>query len=141
MKGVNEDAQNLNEAGGAGRQGYLLPGQRAGYVVYTDAEAAADEYLKVLAVDSFSVSGYANTKILKTDGTTGFRPTLFRRQRALRRSLLLRALSTLTASTPRASYKLVPDRPGRAEHHRQHHQLGARPRSRAVFWPILRPCS
>lgn len=70
VKGVNEDAKNLNEAVELGdKVTFYL--DNAGYVVYTDAEAAADEYLKVLAVDSFSsVSGYANTKILKTDGTT-----------------------------------------------------------------------
>ena len=70
VKGVNEDAKNLNEAVELGdKVTFYL--DNAGYVVYTDAEAAADEYLKVLAVDSFSnVSGYASTKILKTDGTT-----------------------------------------------------------------------
>lgn len=71
VKFVNEDGDKvLKDAVDLGdKVTFYL--DNAGYVVYTDAEAAADEYLKVLAVDSFSsVSGYANTKILKTDGTT-----------------------------------------------------------------------
>lgn len=71
VKFVNEDGDKvLKDAVDLGdKVTFYL--DNAGYVVYTDAEAAADEYLKVLAVDSFSnVSGYASTKILKTDGTT-----------------------------------------------------------------------
>lgn len=71
VKFVNEDGDKvLKDAVDLGdKVTFYL--DNAGYVVYTDAEAAADEYLKVLAVDKFSnVSGYSSTKILKTDGTT-----------------------------------------------------------------------
>ena len=71
VKFVNEDGDKaLKDAVDLGDKAtfYL---DESGYVVYTDAEGTADEYLMVLDVDTYSsVDGYARTKILKTDGTT-----------------------------------------------------------------------
>ena len=71
VKFVNEDGDKaLKDAVDLGDKAtfYL---DESGYVVYTDAEGTADEYLQVLAVDTWSsVNGYASTKVLKTDGTT-----------------------------------------------------------------------
>lgn len=72
VKFVNEDGDKvLKDAVDLGdKVTFYL--DNAGYVVYTDAEAAADDYLQVVKTDNdwSSISENATVKIVKTDGTT-----------------------------------------------------------------------